>query len=148
MEVKDRLKLFLKTQNITQLAFCNALDVSTGYISSMRKSISPDKLSCIAAKYPQLNITWLLTGQGEMLKPGNLPTAPTTIENSVVNSGSDSVINNNGGDETFWKGLVNELRERIADLKTKCDEKDAQIKAFEELIEEARQENERLKGNK
>lgn len=145
MDVKERLKQYLKYKRISQRAFSVSIDVSPAYITNINKSISQDKVIRITKHFPDLNIGWLITGEGDMLKTDNLPTAPTTIENSVLNSGSEAVINN-GGDETFWKGLVNELRERIADLKTKCDEKDAQIKAFEELIEEARQENERLRS--
>lgn len=64
--VKERLKQYLKKNNIAQSAFCEAINVGPGYISSMRVSIQPDKLYRIAIKYPSLNIGWLLTGVGEM----------------------------------------------------------------------------------
>lgn len=49
-------------------AFCEVIGVSSSYISSMRVSIQPDKLTSIAEQFPMLNIDWLLTGEGEMLK--------------------------------------------------------------------------------
>ena len=33
----------------------------------MRKSIQPDKAEKIASSFPDLNITWLMTGEGDML---------------------------------------------------------------------------------
>lgn len=67
-KVRDRLKKYLNYKGLKDKEFCSSLGVSTAYISSMRESISPDKLKSIALLYDDLNITWLLTGEGEMLK--------------------------------------------------------------------------------
>lgn len=67
--VKERLKLFLKESKIKGTDFCESIGVSSGFISGMRESIQPDKLKSIAIKYPDLNIGWLMTGQGDMLQP-------------------------------------------------------------------------------
>lgn len=64
--VKERLKLFLREYNISGVDFCESIGVSSGFISGMRKSIQPDKLINIMKSYPELNIEWLLTGEGEM----------------------------------------------------------------------------------
>lgn len=66
--VKERLKSFLRNENIKATDFCNAIGVSQGYIAGMRESIQPDKLKSIAIKYPNLDLGWLLTGEGDMLK--------------------------------------------------------------------------------
>lgn len=66
--VKERLKLFLKKSNIKAIDFCRSIDVSSGFISGMRESIQPDKLKSIAINYPILDIGWLMTGEGSMLK--------------------------------------------------------------------------------
>jgi hypothetical protein len=68
MIIKDRIKLFLKTQDIGERAFCKSIGVSHGYVSAMRVSLQPDKIEKISELYPDLNITWLLTGEGTMLK--------------------------------------------------------------------------------
>ena len=39
----------------------------------MRKSIQPDKAEKIASSFPDLNITWLMTGDGDMLSPNGKP---------------------------------------------------------------------------
>ena len=68
--VKERLILFIKSINIGQGAFEKAVGLSNGYINNITKGIGADKLQKIICKYPQLNQTWLLTGEGEMLKEG------------------------------------------------------------------------------
>lgn len=66
--VKQRLEQFLESKNISKSEFGRLIGVSSAYISSMRKSIQPDKLESIALKFPELNIEWLLNGTGLMLK--------------------------------------------------------------------------------
>lgn len=65
--VKQRLEQFLEYKNISKTEFGRLIGVSSAYISSMRKSIQPDKAESIALKFPELNIKWLLTGNGQML---------------------------------------------------------------------------------
>ena len=77
MAVKERLKKFIdylnerskieKKGKITTSDFCIGIGASPAFVSSMRKSIGPEMLESIALKYPELNITWLLFGNGEML---------------------------------------------------------------------------------
>lgn len=68
MSVKERLTQYIKYKNITTSAFCKSINVSTAFVSSMRKSLQPDKLESIAFNFPDLNTGWLMTGEGEMLK--------------------------------------------------------------------------------
>lgn len=49
-------------------AFEKSCGLSTRYVSNISSSISPDKIKMIALNYPQLNIEWLMAGEGEMLK--------------------------------------------------------------------------------
>ena len=67
MSVRERIKFYLKSKNITQEAFSETIGVSKGYVNAIRKSIQPDKLSLIKERYSDLNIDWLLTGEGEMI---------------------------------------------------------------------------------
>lgn len=76
--VKQRLIFFLEEKNISKTDFGNKIGVSNAYVTSIRKSIQPDKIKSIALNYPDLNIDWLLTGKGEMLKPTEVPPSETT----------------------------------------------------------------------
>ncbi len=66
--VKERLIKFLDAGNISKSEFGRRIGVSPAFITSMRKSMQPDKAKRIALEFPELNITWLLTGEGSMLK--------------------------------------------------------------------------------
>lgn len=73
MGVKERLSAYLSYRAITKSEFGRTIGVSSAYVSSIRRSIDKEKLKSIALNYPDLNIDWLLYGEGEMLKsnPGN-----------------------------------------------------------------------------
>ena len=66
--IKERLIKFLKFKDVLQIDFCKNLNVSHNYVSGIIKSIPSERLAQIMALYPDLNIDWLITGQGEMLR--------------------------------------------------------------------------------
>ena len=66
--VKDRLKFFIKSIGLSVAEFEKSIYVSNGYVNSISKSIGIDKINLMLEKYPNLNIEWLLTGKGNMLK--------------------------------------------------------------------------------
>lgn len=66
--VKERLIAFINYLGISKNAFENACGLSTRYVSNISASVSPDKLKQISLKFPELNVEWLLTGQGDMLR--------------------------------------------------------------------------------
>lgn len=68
MSVKERLIEYLKFKGISKTDFGRSIGVSSAYVTSIRKSIDPEKIQSIALKYPDLNMEWLIAGQGEMLK--------------------------------------------------------------------------------
>ena len=68
--VKERIIHYLKKSKITQSEFCKRVGLSSGYIGAMRKSFQPGTINKIVIEFPDLDITWLLTGEGEMLKNG------------------------------------------------------------------------------
>ena len=68
MNAKDRLLEFLKYLNIGQNKFEAFVGISNGYINNNKGSIGTAIITKIATKYPELNIAWLQTGKGEMLK--------------------------------------------------------------------------------
>ncbi len=65
--VKERLVEFLEHKGINKSEFGRRIGVSSAFVTSMRKSIQPDKIHAIRQEFPDLNIDWLLTGEGEML---------------------------------------------------------------------------------
>lgn len=68
MEIKERLKEFIAYKAMSVRQFCISIDVSTSYVNNISKSIQPEKILRISQHYPELNIGWLLIGDGNMLK--------------------------------------------------------------------------------
>jgi transcriptional regulator with XRE-family HTH domain len=67
MSVKERLKEFVRYRGFSERYFCRSIGVSESFVSAMRKSLQPDKIHNISKLYPELNMTWVLTGEGNML---------------------------------------------------------------------------------
>ncbi|TWP23100.1 peptidase S24 [Apibacter muscae] len=66
--VKNRIKQYIEYLNIPISAFEKNCGLSNGYVSSIRKGIGHKALEQISEKYSEINKSWLLTGEGEMLK--------------------------------------------------------------------------------
>lgn len=90
--VKERLTQYLKLKKISKTSFGKSIGVSNSFVSSMRKSIAPDKIQSIALNYPDLNIEWLLTGEGAMLKNQS---GHTVVTGDVSGSGNQFVAGDN-----------------------------------------------------
>lgn len=67
MEIKDRLIQFIGYLGIPTRHFELRIGAANGYVNSIRKGISLDKLERILSEFPELSREWLLTGEGEML---------------------------------------------------------------------------------
>jgi phage repressor protein C with HTH and peptisase S24 domain len=71
MSVKKRLKEYLNYQEMTISDFERTISASNGYVNSISKSIGINKLEKIVENFPNLDLEWLLTGSGEMIKYQN-----------------------------------------------------------------------------
>ena len=80
MEVKDRLTQFLSYKKIGQVSFASIAGLSRGYVNNIVNSIGPVAQSKIAKSFPELNIGWLLTGKGNMLKDQPVSTDLMVLE--------------------------------------------------------------------
>lgn len=67
MSVKERLKEFIKSRNMTVQRFEAICGLSNGYVSSIRKGLGIEKLEIVLTKFPELSRDWLQYGEGEML---------------------------------------------------------------------------------
>ena len=80
MTVKDRIKLFIKNKGLSQAKFEKAAGLSNGYVNGIKSAPGADKLQNIFDAFPDLNTSWLLTGEGEMLKEEQSATQPEDEE--------------------------------------------------------------------
>ena len=68
MNAKERLLEFLTYLNIGQTAFEKKISIANGYISHNKGSLGSEIISKISDVYPDLDLEWLITGKGDMLK--------------------------------------------------------------------------------
>lgn len=113
--IKERLVEYIEFKGITKSYFEKSIKMGNGYISNV-KSIGSDKLEDIINKYSDLNIEWLITGQGEMLKTEY----NASRDNNINNGHNTGVIGNTGtvgnvggnhvstGDSNNIKKIMNE----------------------------------------
>nr|DAV29475.1 MAG TPA: Repressor protein CI [Caudoviricetes sp.] len=81
MDIKNRIYEYLRIVKMTPAEFERNTGLSNGYLRNIKNSIGVDKISNIVSVYPDLNIEWLITGNGEMLKSNH--TSSTTSSAQV-----------------------------------------------------------------
>lgn len=80
--VKDRLLAFIDSIGLTKSSFERSAGMANGYINNMR-SLGQTTIDKISSAYPDLNMGWLLTGEGEMLRSGGIHQTMTESPGSV-----------------------------------------------------------------
>lgn len=138
---KGRLLLFLQVglHGMGQNKFAKECGLSSGCIARWQKDIPPKALYKILEKYPSLSRSWLLTGEGSMLKDAQ-DTPPVSVGNvggSVV--GAVGVGNRVEVPPAVPSGDVGRLVDLLACQISKKDEqidrKDEQIARLLSVLE-------------
>lgn len=101
MDVNSRIRQFLKGRKITVQSFEAAIGKTNGYLAHT-KSPTAGVLADIAKVYSELNLDWLITGEGAML-------------NSYANENKTSPINVDGDLNTI------EMERKIKRLEVAMD---------------------------
>lgn len=127
MDAKSRLQCILQdldvkaptlSKSLEGVSYQNLLDIQTGRV----KSISNKVATAIVAKYPQYNLKWLLTGEGEMLNQS----APTTEQQG--DNFSRRII------ETLM-AHIDQLKEQLQTMNCKCQEQEKYIEELQREID-------------
>lgn len=66
--LKDRLLEFIKHNNMSVREFERYCGFSNGVVGALKDNLAKGRRKVIVEKFPTLNLYWLLTGEGEMLK--------------------------------------------------------------------------------
>ena len=67
MILKERIKQFILHSGLTTQAFERECNLSNGAVNKLGDRPHGLTLSKISERYPELNISWALTGEGEMI---------------------------------------------------------------------------------
>ena len=84
--VKTRILAFINYKGMKMKAFEDRCNLSSGYITSMRKGFGSEKLNNVLTAFPELNREWLLYGEGDMLNP------PATSHTVVNGNGNNTIV--------------------------------------------------------
>lgn len=85
--VRQRLKNFISYRNMSIRAFQEAACLSNSFVASIDQSIAPKTRAKIQSAFPDLNMSWLLTGEGEMLRQAssqNITGNNNTGNNTII----------------------------------------------------------------
>ena len=119
--IKDRILQIPDTLGITKEKFFKKINLSYANFrgKSKKSALSSNALVEISTIYPKVNVEWLLTGKGPMLKPG-----PSDFENKKPEP-----------DVLKQKDMhIADLRERITELKERIGELNRHIDNLETLL--------------
>jgi phage repressor protein C with HTH and peptisase S24 domain len=78
--VKERTIKFVNQLGIKMKDFEKRCNLSTGYVTSMRKGFGSEKLKNVLNEFPQLNRDWLLYGEGSMFNNKEVEIVPLNSE--------------------------------------------------------------------
>ena len=102
--VKDRLKEYLAYKNLSQGRFADICGLSKGFVNNIVNSIQPKTLDKIAIHFKDLNIAWLLTGEGSMVNCFN-PESDGDMDTGV-NQRIKRIIEDSGKTITSYSCLI------------------------------------------
>ena len=96
MTTKERLKELISKQGLGQNAFEKKVGIAVGYLASKSVSVTSDTIEKVIENFPNLNLDWLMTGKGEMLKNTGTMTGSNQGDGNKIeykNSGNVGVGN-------------------------------------------------------
>ena len=109
MRIIDRLDEFMQLKHLNDYRLSAELGLSNGVLNKSRKEgrdLSKRVVELIEKNYPDLNIDWLVTGQGEMLKSSTGDQVNGTVHGIAINRGSAEV---RVSDALWTKEQIDEL---------------------------------------
>lgn len=89
MDIVSRLKTFINYIKVPVTQFADNARIPRPSLSQLlngrNRKVSDEVISKIHVAYPQLNMLWLLFGEGEMIVSVNHPTATSSSDNEISN---------------------------------------------------------------
>lgn len=132
--LRERLYIFIEAKHLNVKQFELRCGLSNGMVSHVTGNIRESTLRKMSNAFPDLNIEWLLTGEGEMLlKDVPMPTDVMQIMGSH-NTNSNNIFNYPRNTIDALKAQINILNERIVEKDAQIQEKDSQIRQLLEIL--------------
>lgn len=149
--LQDRLHGFLDYKNIAMQIFERKCNIGQGLGAKLSTKSYNTTFNRIAAAFPELNINWLKTGEGEMLNPTGSVEIDVDLKFGSHGQLALGDINNIGDakvqilllqerlkqkdkDLKKYESEIAELKVKIISLENKIGDKDAQIARLTDAI--------------
>ena len=145
--MKERLIIFLAHLGIGQAKFEAIVGLSRGFVNKIGENITLNSLNKITEAYPELNINWLKTGEGEMLKSNHQYNKVKTNTGIVGIQGNNVTVNKSENDKLFEllktkdeqlnksQEQISKSQEQISEVLNVIKSKDEQINRLIGLVE-------------
>lgn len=123
--MKERLLMFIEYVGSNPAAFEKKVKLSNGFVANLGASAREKTIAKICAVYPELNINWWKTGEGNMLNNEDEISANSNIPdhiNNILKINEDLLI--------FQK----ELNERLKTSQNQLSESQKQISSLLKIL--------------
>lgn len=124
--IKFRLGEFLKVKDLNSAQFERRCDLAEGFVSKIKGAIRTSMIQKIAEGFPELNINWLITGNGKII-----------LEKSSVNDDSPPY----GNALAKAEGKIEILERELDEAKRRLEEANKAIGRIESSCPAAHKKN-------
>ena len=118
--LQSRLQKFIACMDRSVLSFENECGIAPGTVSKMTDKSRLRTLEKISRAFPQLNMDWLKTGEGEMIRqPGAGAITQSAVHDAILATGRSKInmkISETDCDESRSVAEIASLRAENADL--------------------------------
>lgn len=85
-DITKRIKEYVLYKGIRVNQFEQLCNLSNGYVNQIKRSIGEEKLKTISRRFPDLNISWVLTGIGNMIQNQDIKDSNNnkTIKEAII----------------------------------------------------------------
>lgn len=149
--LQDRLEQFITSLDLSVLAFENECGMAQGTVNKMTDNSRQRTLEKIRKHYPQLNMEWLKTGEGEMLNPQ--PSVDIDVDLKLCGHSQFAMrdITNIGDVKTqilLLQERIKSLEKELHAKQCELEEKDKRIDELNASLERERKMNDYLMDKK
>lgn len=104
-DITKRIKEYVLYKGIRVNQFEQLCNLSNGYVNQIKRSIGEEKLKTISRRFPDLNISWVLTGIGNMIQNQDIkdPNNNKTIKEAIIQRIKEIIENKSLSESQFSK---------------------------------------------
>lgn len=119
-DISKRLTEFIKSIGKPVSVFETELGLSNGFVAKTNEKMQKKTRQAIQQAYPQLNMDWLFTGEGERIRAGYNPV--TSRNDEYIPQMGGGTVSGNGNNVTYGRDNVICLDGKLLDIIQKQQE--------------------------